>query len=137
MRLDRQQFAIPEPEALALQLALGRTVAGTALLAAPVLGLRLLGADSATSKRVAFLTRMMAVRDAAIGAGALAAARGHGSPLPWIVAGAASDAVDSVVLTQALREGRTKGLTARLIVPISAGAAAVGLATAVRLRGRS
>jgi len=137
MKLDRQQLPIPEPEALALQLALGRTVAGAALLAAPVLGLRLLGADSATAKRVTFLTRMMAVRDAAIGAGALAAARGHGSPVPWIIAGAASDAVDTVVLTQALREGRATGLTARLTVPISASAAAIGIVTAIRLRGRA
>jgi hypothetical protein len=137
MKLDRQQISVPEPEALALQLAVGRTAAGTALLVAPVFGLRLLGADSATAKRVTFVTRMMAIRDAAIGAGALAAARGRGSLLPWIVAGAASDAVDMVVLTQALREGRAKGITARLTVPLSAGAAAVGLITAVRLRGRS
>ena len=136
MSSDRQRISIPEPDAMAFQLAAGRTVAGGAMLALPVLSARLLGTDSATAKRVAWLTRMMAVRDAAIGAGGLAAARGTGSPTPWIVAGAVADAVDAVVLTQALRQGRVKGLAAAAVVPVAAGAAAVGVVTALRLRRR-
>jgi hypothetical protein len=134
MSSDRQRSRIPEPAAMALQLAAGRTAAGTAMLVLPIFSARLLGADSATAKRVAWLTRMMAVRDAAIGAGGLAAVRGDGSATPWIVAGAVSDAVDAIVLTQALRQGRAKGLTATAVVPLAAGAAVVGALTALRLR---
>jgi hypothetical protein len=136
MTSDRQRLRIPEPEAMALQLAAGRAAAGTAILLAPVLSARLLGADSATAQRVAWLTRMMAVRDAALGAGGLAAVRGAGSAAPWLIGGAVSDAVDAIVLTQALRQGRAKGLGARAVVPLAAGAAALGALTAVRLRGR-
>jgi hypothetical protein len=136
MTLDRLRFPIPEPAAMAQQLAAGRAVAGTAMLAAPVLSARLLGADSATAQRVAWLTRMMAVRDAALGAGALAATRGDGPVTPWLIGGAVSDAVDALVLSQALRTGRAKGLGAIVVVPVAIGAAAVGVLTAVRLRGR-
>jgi hypothetical protein len=136
MSSDRPQIRIPEPAAMAVQLAAGRTAAGAVILALPVLSARLLGADSATAKRVSWLTRMMAVRDAAIGAGGLAAARGTGSPGPWIIAGAVSDTVDAIVLTQALRQGRAKGVPAIAVVPVAAGSAALGLLTALRLRGR-
>jgi len=136
MSSDRRQIRIPEPDAMAVQLCAGRTAAGAAMLALPVLSARLLGADSATAKRVSWLTRMMAVRDAAIGAGGLAAARGTGSPGPWLIAGAVSDAVDAIVLTQALRQGRAKGLTATAVVPVAAGSAAIGVVTALRLRRR-
>lgn len=136
MGSDRQHVRVPEPEAMAFQLALGRTAAGAAILALPVLSARLLGTDSATAKRVTWLTRMMAVRDAAIGAGAVAAARGGGALTPWLVAGAVSDAVDAVVLTEALRQGRAKGFPAIAVVPVAAGAAVVGALTAVRLRRR-
>ena len=134
MSSDRQRIRLPEADATAVQLAVGRTAAGAAILALPVLSARLLGADSATAKRVTWLTRMMAVRDAAIGAGGLAAARGTGSATPWLIAGAVSDAVDAIVLTQALRQGRVKGITATAVVPVAVGAAAVGAVTAVRLR---
>src|SRR4051812_11017013 len=134
MSFDRQQIRLPEPDAMAFQLAVGRTAAGAAILALPVLSARLLGADAATAKRVAWLTRMMAVRDTAIGAGGLAAVRGTGSATPWIIAGAASDVVDAIVLTQALRQGRAKGLTATAVVPLAAASAALGALTALRLR---
>lgn len=134
MSSDRRGIRIPEADALAVQLAAGRTAAGALILVLPVLSARLLGADSATAKRVSWLTRMMAVRDAAIGAGGLAAVRGKGSATPWIIAGAVSDTVDAIVLTEALRQGRAKGLTATAVVPLAAGAAAMGALTAFRLR---
>jgi hypothetical protein len=136
MTLDRQRFRIPEPAAMARQLTAGRAVAGTVILAAPVLSARLLGTDSATAQRVVWLTRMMAVRDAALGAGGFAAVRSGGPVTPWLIAGAVSDAVDAIVLGQALRSGRAKGLAATGVVPLAMGAAAVGALTAVRLRGR-
>jgi len=121
---------------MAQQLAAGRALAGTAILAAPVLSARLLGTDSATAQRVAWLTRMMAVRDAALGAGGLAATRGDGPVTPWLIGGAVSDAVDALVIGQALRTGRARGVGAIAVVPVAIGAAAVGVLTAVRLRGR-
>jgi hypothetical protein len=134
MSSDRRQIRIPEADAVAFQLAAGRTAAGAVILAVPVLSARLLGADSATAKRVSWLTRMMAVRDAAIGVGGLAAVRGKGSATAWIIAGAVSDTVDAIVLTQALRQGRVKGLTATAVVPLATGAAVMGALTAFRLR---
>jgi hypothetical protein len=136
MSSDRREIRTPEADALAVQLSAGRTGAGAVILALPVLSARLLGADSATAKRVSWLTRMMAVRDAAIGAGGLAAARGKSSAAPWLIAGAVADTVDAVVLTQARRQGRVKGLTAAAVVPIAAGSAAVGALTAFRLLRR-
>lgn len=136
MSSDRREIRIPEADAVAFQLSAGRTAAGAVFLALPVLSARLLGTDSATAKRVSWLTRMMAVRDAAIGAGGLAAMRGKGSPAPWIIAGAVSDTVDAIVLTQALRQGRVKGLAATAVVPLAAGSAVVGVLTAFRLRRR-
>jgi hypothetical protein len=134
MGSDRQRIRLPEPGGMAFQLAAGRTATGAVVLALPVLSARLLGTDSATAKRVTWLTRMMAVRDAAIGAGGLATARAGSSQTPWLVAGAVCDAVDAIVLTQALRQGRVKGVTAAAVVPLAAGAAAVGALTAIRLR---
>jgi hypothetical protein len=134
MSSDRQRIRIPEPAAMAVQLALGRTAAGAAILAAPVLSARLLGADAATAKRVTWLTRMMAVRDAAIGAGGLVAARGEGQVAPWMLAGAVSDAVDAIVLGRAMRQGRANRLTTVAVLPVAAGAAVLGAVTAVRLR---
>ena len=134
MSSDRREIRFPEADALALQLSAGRTAAGAVFLALPVLSARLLGADSATAKRVSWLTRMMAVRDAAIGAGGVAALRGKGSATPWLIAGAVSDTVDAIVLTQALQQGRVKGFIPAAVVPLAAGAAAVGALTAFRLR---
>jgi len=134
MSSDRHQIRILEPDVMALQLAAGRTAAGALILALPVLSARLLGADSATAKRVSWLTRMLAIRDAAIGAGGLAAVRGTDSAAPWILAGAISDAVDAMVLTHAVRQRRANRLTAVAVVLVAAGAAALGAVTALRLR---
>lgn len=114
-------------------LGVGRTAAGVVLLAAPTLSLRLLGTDTATAQRVAWLTRMMGVRDGALGVGTLIASR-RGDALPWVVAGAVSDAVDTLALSAAVKQGRLRGLTVRGIVPLSGGAALAGAWSALRLR---
>lgn len=121
---------------MAAQLAAGRTAFAAALMAAPVSSARLLGADTATAQRVVWLTRMLAVRDGALGVGGLAALRGDGSSAPWLLAGAVSDAVDTVVIGQALRQGRLKGVAAAAVVPLAALAAISGGITALRLRRR-
>lgn len=135
LTMNLHRFPPPSAAALAEQLAVGRIAAAAAIMAAPVLSTRLLGADGATAQRVVWLSRMLGVRDGAIGAGTLYAVR-RGNPVSWLVAGAVSDAVDAVVLTAAVKQGRARGPVARAILPVSAGAAAAGAWTAFRLRGR-
>lgn len=128
---------VPDEGAVALQIAAGRTAIAASIMAAPVMSARMLGTDTATAQRVSWLTRMMGVRDAAIGAGGVLAARKGGSAAtPWLLAGAASDLVDAVVLARALREGRIKGIVPTLTVPVAALTAVAGAAAAVRLRGK-
>jgi len=133
MKRDARQAKLPESASMVRQLAVGRVLFAAAFLAAPVPAARLLGADTATAQRVSWLTRMMAVRDGALGAGALSAARG-GDPGLWLIGGAVSDAVDAMVLAGALKQGRIKGVVPTLVVPGAALAAATGVAAALRAR---
>lgn len=133
MLLALRAVKLPEPDSMVRQLAVGRVVFSVAFLAAPVPGVRLLGTDTATAQRVAWLTRMMAVRDGALGVGALSAARG-GDPRPWLIGGAVADAVDAVVIAGALKQGRVKGIVPTLAVPGAILAAASGVLAALRSR---
>lgn len=136
MKLASLGARLPEPAELAGQIALGRSMLGATILAAPVVSLRFLGADTA-ARRVNWLTRMTAIRDSAIGiGGVLAARRGGSAVVPWLVAGAASDVVDAVVISKALRDGRLKGIAPTATVPVAALTALAGVVTAVRLRGK-
>ncbi|MGH8959695.1 MAG: hypothetical protein ACRDWT_00555 [Jatrophihabitantaceae bacterium] len=122
--------------ALARSIGLGRLVFGTALLLAPVASTRVLGLDTATAKRVSFLARMTAARDIAIGAGTAAAAGRR--PVGWLLAGAAADACDAVVIAQALRSGRLRGPIATGVVGGAAAVSAlavVGAASSCRRPG--
>jgi hypothetical protein len=134
MKLPLHDVELPDPNALAVQIAAGRSVIAAAIMAAPVMTVRLAGTDTATARRVSWLTRMMAIRDGAIGVGGVLAARRGGNVVPWLLAGAASDAVDAVVLAGALRAGRAKGIAAALTVPLAGGTAIAGALTAARLR---
>jgi hypothetical protein len=123
---------------MAMQLAAGRTVFAGIIMAAPVVSVRFLGADGATSRRISWLSRMTAARDGALGVCGLLAARQSGSAAaPWIIAGAVCDAVDSVVIAGALKDGRVKGIGPAASVPLAAGAAVLGAITAARLRSAS
>ena len=123
----------PAPDRVALALCAGRCVIAAGLLAAPETGTGLVGLDAATARRVSWLTRMAAVRDAALGVGGVVAARRGADPVPWLVGGAAADAVDAVVIGQALRARRLRGALPVAAAAGAAGAAAVGIVTAVRL----
>jgi hypothetical protein len=137
MRFDRKDVRLPGPESMAMQVAAGRAVFAAAFLAAPVGSLRLIGADTATARRVSWLSRMMAGRDGVLSVGALVATRsGGGSAGAWILAGAVADAVDAVAMATALKQGRVKGIVPTLVVPGAAAAAALGAVTALRLRRR-
>jgi hypothetical protein len=128
---EREVRATMNSGAFARAIGLGRLLAGGAFLAAPVAATRALGLDTATAKRVAFLARMMAARDVAIGAGTTASGLRGGRPAGWLLAGAAADAADAVVIAAAIRDGRARGPVAAGVVAIAAGAAAVAVVGAL------
>jgi hypothetical protein len=137
VKLDPRRSMLTDPATLALQLSAGRTLLAAGLFAAPVSGARVLGMDTATAQRVSWLTRMLAVRDGAIGAGGVLAGRRGGDVATWVLAGAVADAVDAIVIAGALRRGRLSGLPAAGTVAGAGGAAVVGAVTAWRTRRRS
>lgn len=127
------RLTLPHPEVLARQFSAGRALIAASILAAPVPAARLLGLDSATARRVTWLSRMMAVRDGALGVGGLDALRRGNDARPWLLGGAASDAVDAVVIAGALSSGRLKGVLPTAIAVGAAGLAALGAANAARM----
>jgi hypothetical protein len=136
MNYRARRLALPAPERMATQLAAGRLALAGAFLAAPVPALRAMGADTATAQRISWLTRMMAVRDGALGLGAAMATRNGGDPRPWLLGGAVSDAVDAAVFAAAIKQGRLRGVGPALIVPGGVLAAGAGVLAAARLRRR-
>lgn len=127
---------LPDARSLAMQLAAGRSVIGVVILAAPVPAARLLGADTATAQRVTWLTRMLGVRDGALGVGGLDAVRRGTSATAWLLSGGVADAVDSLVVAGAVKQGRVGGFVPSVLVLGAAGSAALHVLTAVRLRRR-
>ncbi len=124
---------LARPDAVAFGLALGRVGIGAVFLAAPVLSVRVLGVDTATARRIRFLARMAAARDIALGAGVLTADAAPDAA-PWLLAGAAADLVDAVVITAAVRQGALRRLPAGAVALGAAVAAAAGTWAALRLR---
>ncbi|MCW2605772.1 MAG: hypothetical protein JWO60_465 [Frankiales bacterium] len=90
------------------RMALVRCAAGSVLLVRPRSVVDVLGADPALSPVGDWGTRMLGARELALGLGVLVAAQGPDTARTrlWFAAGALSDAVDTVVLTSALRRGR-------------------------------
>jgi hypothetical protein len=117
-----------------LELALGsaRMAVGVGYLAFPVSATRMLGVDGATAARMAWLARMTAARDLALGAGAVSAAITNGRTSAWTAAGMLSDAIDAAVITVAARQRRLNRLRASAAVAAAA-AGAVGGAVALAL----
>ena len=103
-----------------------RVAVGVGFLAAPVSSTRVLGLDTATAKRIAFLARMTAVRDLVLGAGALASWRDPRALRRWVLAGAVSDLGDAVVITAAMRSDVAGGIPAVAITVGALGGAALG-----------
>lgn len=128
---------LPTPRTAALLIGAIRTAIGLAFLAAPVTAVRTLGVDTATAGRLDWLARMTAARDAVLGAGTLAAAARDEGVAPWLVAGAAADAADAVVLGTAIARRRAGGPGALGSAVLAGLATAAGAWAAVGLRGRS
>jgi hypothetical protein len=125
-------------ERLGRQIGLARTGLGVSLLAAPVPLIRMLGIDTGTVRRMAWVTRLAAARDVALGLGTIAALRGGASrredAVRWLVIGAAADAADTVILTAALRAGRYGTVRGALMVASAVGGASLGAVAAVGMR---
>jgi hypothetical protein len=113
-------------------LAAGRAVLGGSFLVSPIAAVRVLGTDTATARRITWLSQMTAGRDIALAAGALAAeARGR-SGSAWVAAGAAADTVDALAIAAAVRSGKLGGLRPTAMVGGAALAAAIGFWAAAR-----
>jgi hypothetical protein len=99
-----------------------RTLVGAAVLARPTLLAKGLGLDAATAERTAWLARMFAGRDLALGAGSLAGSRG------CQVAGVASDLSDFAALLVAVKAGHLKPAPGAFAAVTAAGAVVLGAA---------
>jgi hypothetical protein len=124
---------------LAGLLAAGRIGMGAAFLAFPDGSLRMLGVDRASAARTAWLARMTAARDVALGVGVLGAAVTRRGRVPALVVTALADATDAVVLATAARERRVDRLRGCLAAGFGGAAALAGFAAAADLftgRGR-
>ena len=106
-----------------------RTAIGLAMLAAPSLLPRLLGADRTTARRLDYLTRMVGIREVALGAGTLRAVQVHDDPRPWVAAQAASDAGDGLSVGLALGHARVNRLAGGMIVVFALVGVAADLVT--------
>jgi hypothetical protein len=102
---------------------LGRIGLGAAVLARPTLPARAMGVDTVTARRLDWLAGAAAVRDVAIGMGALEAAA-RGRPLrPWLVVQGLSDTGDAALLGVAVRRRQVSP-----VVGVATGALALALA---------
>ncbi len=119
----------PEPAALGA----ARLAIASVVLAAPVTTARLFGADVATARRVTWLTRMLGIRDGALGAGTV---RGTADAPAWLLGGAASDAVDAAVVLAGIRSGRYRGVVPAALVAGAGASVVVHTVAAVRFRRR-
>jgi hypothetical protein len=115
-----------KPRALLTQLSLGRIAIGSLLVVRPDLGAgKWVGRDS-TRPGGQVLARGLGARDAALGAGTLAALRGAGPTTPWVLGGLLSDTTD-LLATHAARERLPRGAAA-MIYLLAGGALVAGLA---------
>lgn len=126
---------VPSGRTVALALGVARTAAGAGLAAAPVQSARVLGHDTATATRAAWLVQAMGARDVALGLGTLRSAGRRGAGL-WLLAGAVADLGDAAALDTALRQGRLRGPVARAVSVVAAASAAAAVWAALDRRGR-
>ncbi|HEX5495083.1 MAG TPA: hypothetical protein VFX70_10970 [Mycobacteriales bacterium] len=118
---------------LAASTGIFRAIVGPALLARPDALARLLGMDSVTARRTAWLTRLLAGRETALGLGALHAALTGRPVRPWLATQAVSDATDATAILLAARSRHvTRTPAAALVILASAGTLAEILASRER-----
>jgi hypothetical protein len=134
---------IPSP---VVALAAGRVAVGATVFVRPALLTRTMGADQVTAERSAWVVRMFAVRDLALGAGALwalnASRRGRVAGLlgvgtdprvrQLLLLGVLCDLGDAVAVGDALRKRHVRVLPGGATLVTALGAAVVGLSEAGR-----
>lgn len=100
-----------------------RSVAGPVLLTRPDLLPRLLGVDSVTARRTAWITRLLAGRELAIGLGTLHAVLTRRPIRPWLYTQALCDATDAIALLAATRTGQISTPRALAVIAFAAAGA--------------
>jgi hypothetical protein len=113
-----------------------RVVVGARLVARPEALPQTLGVDSVSARRMAWLVRMLGVRDLTLGLGAAYAGVGRRDLAPWLLAQAVADGGDAVVLALAARERQVSGPRAAALAAMAAGAAVAGVVAARDVAGR-
>jgi hypothetical protein len=120
------------PRDTARLLAIGRLVFGIGLIARPSLVTSpWLGARASEPAGIV-LGRALGIRDVAIATGLLAALGGRGSPRPWLIAGAVSDAVD--LTATVLERDSLPGTALPAIVPVAGSGALLGAQAAAGIQ---
>jgi hypothetical protein len=112
-----------------LHLALGRTGAGTVMIARPRALPQLMGVDSATATRMAWAVQMLGAREVALGLGTVLSLRrgDRGADRLWLAGGVLSDAVDALAVAGALTRGRVGRGTGLGLIAVAASAVAIGV----------
>jgi hypothetical protein len=108
---------------LAIYTGLFRSVAGPVLLARPELLPQVLGVDLVTSRRTAWITRLLAGRELALGLGTLHAVATRRPLRPWLYAQALCDATDALALAAAARAGQVSTPRALAVIAFAAAGA--------------
>ena len=121
---------------IGLAIGAGRLAIGCAALAGPEASIRLLGLDSATAMRAAWLARMCAARDVALGAGTISSVASRRGQTSWLLAGALADAGDAAAFALAVRSGRLPRTRGYLAAATGVAGAVAGLGSAAGLLRR-
>jgi len=93
---------------------------GTTLVVRPANLAKTVGVDSSTASKVSWLGSMVGVRDIALGWGLVHAARHGEDARPWLLAQAASDAVDAAAFAAAVARGQAKPVKTLAIAAFAA-----------------
>ena len=99
--------------------AAGRVAAGIGMITRPELLPKVLGVDSGSAERTAFLGRMLGAREVALGAGLLLS-RSTAGERDWLLGAALSDGVDGVAFAMAARRGVVRPVLATALVATAA-----------------
>ena len=118
MRLSLTRSNPRPARRIALGLGVGRLALGAGFLAAPVTSVSMLGVDTVTAGRMAFLARMTAARDAVLGAGLIVEVTRNRPAAGWLLAGVGADVADALLIGAQARAGR--------LDPLKGGSTAVG-----------
>jgi hypothetical protein len=117
----------------ARQLGATRVLAGIVILVRPQLLTAALGL-SAAGQAGRWLSRMLAVREIAVGTGTVAASRPGADPWPWLMTVSAIDGAEALVLFSALRQRALNQPGGWAFVAADAGSAAALITCIAHLR---